>query len=586
MTSTEKRTSRLFDPDKACLAIAFILLIAKHMAVTQLPIEARAYSVDDLLMVQMAEGLLDGRWLGSYSAVTLMKGSFFPMLLAGLHRLGIPYLSGLDLMYGCACLFFVRQMRHIIRRPVCWLLLFVLLLFDPCSYSLTNFQRVYRSSIVEVEVLFLFGAYFGLYFQYRDSEIEDQLGCMIRRLCYAVLCGLVLWANWNTREESVWMLPFVITATALVLREVIALSRKEERPIRFAAEQILILALPFFLLFAGNETIAQINRHVYGERVRLEEVDGSFGRALKTIYSIRNKEELPYCTVSREKLERLYAYSPSLAAIQTELDAQMNYYAAIDRNPEDDEVEDGWFFWGLKKAAFENGAADTLPKSQAYWLKVSRELEEAIDDPDSDLERQRIMPSALMSPWREEFGRQIIPSMASALRYTVSYREVGPSVQASGKANSDRTRQFEMITGNLAVYSDGFSEKLLAAQARRLQPVHSILTRVGDAYRAVNRYLAVIAVLAYGMLIVRFFKKKDRSLASSILIILGMGLSIAVMTAGVCYTDISAFEAIKYYYLIGVYPLMLACEGLAILAFIENINVHMSGRRISNETGT
>ena len=93
------------------------------------------------------------------------------------------------------------------------------------------------------------------------------------------------------------------------------------------------------------------------------------------MYSIKDREPVPRVSVTGEKLERMYACSPSLAMIRPELEENLEYYAGIDSNPHDGDVEDGWMIWALKKAAFTNGAADTLPKSQAYWLRVCRELQ-------------------------------------------------------------------------------------------------------------------------------------------------------------------------------------------------------------------
>ena len=572
MTVNGSRKPAPFLTQYGFLLLGLILLIGKHVLVMHLPIEARHYSIDDLLMVQMAEGLVQGDWLGDYSAYILMKGCFFPMLLAGIHRLGIPYLSALDILYGLSCVFFVRQMRHVLKSRLLRLVLFTILLFDPCSYSLTNFQRVYRSSIVEIQVLCLFGGYFGFYFLYRNAAFSASSKSGILPAIYALFIGFTLWATWNTREESGWLLPFVFAASVLILIEIIRFAKSREWPFRFIASHLVLLLLPFLILAFGNQLICLKNEREYGERVRLEEVDGNFGKALKTMYSVKNEESIPYVTVTREKLNRLYACSPSLAMIRAELDEALERYYSADRNTHDEEVEDGWFFWALKSAAFNNGVADTLPKSQDYWQRVNRELQTAIENPASGLELQRTMPSALMSPWRTEYGSQLPMSLISAAKYMVSYREVAPSIEPSGKAGKDTTRRFEIITGNLALYSDGFSDSLLVSQTTEsMQTAYRILVRIGDCYRAFNTPLALLSLVAYVVLLCLSFKSGNRALVSGSLIILGMGLSILVILVGVCYTDLSAFRAVRYYYLIGAYPLMLGCESLALLLLIQQL---------------
>ena len=573
------QSQRRAAPSRRMLCVLLILTAAKHLLVCRLPIEARHYGVDDYLMLQMAEGLLKGNWLGDYTAVTLMKGCFFPMVLAAFNLAGIPYLTGLNLLHTLACLFFVRQMKPILRRQGHLLALYLVLLFDPCSFAQLTFQRVYRTSILETQVLLLFGAYFGLYFLHRSPPASAGGRLAAARAGYAVFCGLILWAIWNTREESAWVLPFVITATLLTAREI----PNAGKPMRRIACQTALLLVPFLILLSGNRLIAGIHARVYGAQVRLEEVDGHFAKALKEIYSIENAEEVPHVSVTREKLERLYAASPSLAMIRDELDRQTEAYAAIDSDPKDGEAEDGWFYWGLKKAAFQNGIADTLPKSEAYWQAVWGELRRAADDPDSGLKTRPVMPSALMSPWRKGYGRDLLPAMRSALGYLVSFREAVPSAYVPARGGANTARQFELMTGNLAMYASGFPAWFGQEQSRRLQPVCGVLTRIGNVYRALNKPAAAVSLCLYILLLARSLRAKNRELTSAVLVILGMGLSIAVITAGVCYTEISAFPAVSYHYLAGAYPLMLACEATAVLTFIQSVQAELRGR--ANRSG-
>ena len=45
---------------------------------------------DDQLFVQMARSLAEGRWLGGYTNVTLVKGMFYPIFIAVSFFAGIP----------------------------------------------------------------------------------------------------------------------------------------------------------------------------------------------------------------------------------------------------------------------------------------------------------------------------------------------------------------------------------------------------------------------------------------------------------------------------------------------------------------
>ena len=549
------------------LILAVLLFMIKYYLATSLPVEARHYNTDDLLMVRMAESLLEGNWLGNYDAVILMKGAFFPLFLAATNKLGLSYLSALTICHFLATTFFISQMRFLIRDRQLLFVLLAVLLFDPCSYSSLTFQRVYRSSLTEIQVLFLFGSYFGVYLHVRDRRKTGNWSGLWREVLLSLIGGCALWSIWNTREESVWVIPFITVAAILIAIELIAY-RREQNASRIRIGLLLACCLlPLAILMSGNTWICRENKKHYGVSIRLEEVDGEFAGALKTIYSVKNEIEFPYVTVSSEKLERLYTSSDSLRLIRPELDEYIKRYDQADRNRNDGQVEDGWFFWALKYAAFENGVAGTLPDSQIYWDQVRLELEAAINKPDSILKRQTIMPSALMSPWRREYLVELPKAICSAISYTVSYEGTEPLTAASGKASAADSHRFELITNNQVVYPDRENEiqrKLIEASAVKLKAVINI-------FRKLNPVSAIVGVITYLSVLIRASAKKEQEQIPFLLVVAGMMLSAAVILIGTAYTHITGFFAIKYDYLAGIYPLMLASEWIPILYLGEQL---------------
>ena len=554
------------------LALAVLLCIIKHVLVTSLPVEARHYMTDDLLMVQMAEGLLSGNWLGAYSPVILMKGAFFPIFLAASYRFSPSYLSALDCMNTLACFYFVWQMRHLFRDRRLLFPLFVVLLFEPCTYSTRTFQLVYRTALTGQQVLFLFGSYFGLYLCGKEHRKSGNWKHPWHDFLLALVAGITLWAMWNTREESFWVIPFVAVASILILIDLIGALRDQKHALRLIGVRLFCCLLPFLILFGGNQWIRWQNERHYGVALRLEEVDGEFASALKTIYSIKNKTDIPYVTVSREKLERLYAVSDSLRSIRPELDVQMDRYSQADRRPSNPEVEDGWFFWGLKRAAFENGAADTLPKSQQFWKQVRLELEAALNSPGSGFELQPVMPSAWMSPWQPSNMSHVSETFSDGINYLLRYKGVGPSFDLESSTSATTARLFEFITNNLTYYPENRAPLDESKHFSLLAPVFGSLGRIIAVYQRLNPILALLSAIAFIIFAAVCAVKKLATHVPFILIILGMALSAFVMLCGVVYTDLSAFPTVnKYYYMSGIYPLMLSCECLTILYLFERI---------------
>ena len=63
-----------------------IVLIIKLIIVQVQPLNAQyAMKYDDQLMVEIAENIVNGKWLGEYNSKTLIKGVFTPLFISFLH---------------------------------------------------------------------------------------------------------------------------------------------------------------------------------------------------------------------------------------------------------------------------------------------------------------------------------------------------------------------------------------------------------------------------------------------------------------------------------------------------------------------
>lgn len=550
--------------DLLFIDVALLICLIKHLLICSLPLEVRDYNTDDRLMVEMAAGILNGQWLGPYDAVKLMKGAAFPVFLAVARTSGSSYMRLLDFTNSAACLFFTWQVRKIIKDRRLLFVLFTVLLFDPCTFSRFVFQRVYRSSITWPEVLFIIGAYLGLYNKMLEHREEGSWNRgLMRELLTAALGAATLAFMWNSREESFWMLPFALTASVLIFNVSAGAFRQGDTGIKRLLFCVFCLLLfPAAVLF-GNAGVRILNQQYYGEAVRLEEIDGTFGAALKTIYSVRNRTELPYVSVSREKLERLYKVSPSLKSIQPELEETLAYYDAVDRGGEDGETEDGWFFWALRRAAFDAGKTDTLPHSQLFWKQMQEELLAALKNPDSGLEQQSVLPSTLLSPFRPAYLRKLPLTFAKAVCYMVSYQEVAPLWGASGKESKDSLELFQDVTGDRAAGND--SQSKLSLQAMWIDGILHV-------YRLLNPVVAVVSIICFLLLLVRSILVRSSEHIPCLLTVSGLLLTAAVLLMGVSYAEITAFSAISYFYLSGAYPLMLGGFWIMILYSVSCFN--------------
>ena len=415
------------------ITIILVLSIIKQIMVSCLPLLAISNGThDDMMMVNMAENLLNGHWLGIYSQYTLVKGIFFPAFLALSNFIGISYINAANLLYTLACIFFIYAIKDFFKeknQKKFMLIIFIILLFNPVSYASWTLQRVYRNGVTLAQVLFIFGGYFAVFLK-RKENIKKSLFW----ICSA---GIALATFFNTREDAIWILPFILVVTIIL----IGIKIIDEKGVKQKITHSLVMAIPIITLFVTNLLISSLNYYAYGIFTTNELNDSNFKNAMQSIYSVKNNEDIEYVSVTREKVKRLYKMSPSLNSIKDELEASMDAWSKLDRNPDDDEVEDGWFFWSLRDAVSNAGYYENAKKADNFYIKVSDEINSYVEE--NDVKTVMTMPSALMSPWRVGYTSKLINTSLTIFDYITSFDEVvteNPSSIDDGKDGLDRFR--------------------------------------------------------------------------------------------------------------------------------------------------
>lgn len=436
---TNKRNTALF------WIFVIGLAIVKQYLVYDLPIYAISNALpDDGLMVYLAENLKNGQWLGSYQRLTLVKGIGYPLFLVISNLLPFHYLSISSIFYTVSVLCMVYAVRPLFKTYKSLAVLYTVLLFCPVSAALVTFQRVYRNSISAAQVLLIIGSFAGMYFR-REWPVKRQLPWLL-----GAVIGLV--SFYYTREDAIWIMPFVLVVTLIYMGTVIYRFwrfNKKDMLIR-----ILLILLPIVFVIGTGKAIGFLNQHYYGTSVVNELSDGAFAEMMKTIYSVEDEKVLRQISVSRAKLERLYENSSALASIRKEMDKELAAWCGDEEYSRVWEVEDGWFFWILRDAMSDAGYYENAKTMTAFCNQVTEELRAAIAD--NRLRERPTMPSAMMSPWREGYLLETFQAMWDLHVYANSYEGLYTQAAYSVDDNAGGIGKFEAMTGNQAFcYENG-----------------------------------------------------------------------------------------------------------------------------------
>lgn len=154
--------------------IIILLILLKIYLISVQPIKyIPENKYDDALMLKQANSILQGKWLGEYNSLTLVKGPITPIFIAILNKLHIPFLIGQELLYDVSCLFVIYTFSKTIKNKKILYIIFAILLFNPVTFS-TEICRVYRDGIYTSLTMLLIGFSYSIFLITGELESLKQ----------------------------------------------------------------------------------------------------------------------------------------------------------------------------------------------------------------------------------------------------------------------------------------------------------------------------------------------------------------------------------------------------------------------------
>lgn len=493
------------------------LLIAVGAAILRIgmmmrtPIYALAnYKHDDLLLVTLAQHLQEGEWLGPYNNLTLVKGISFPVFLALCNRFCIPYLFGMGLFYTGAVILFVTAVREQISNRWVQLGIYLFLLYSPAMLSVDAQQRVYNCALVPGAILLVFAGVLGVFFRSHRSWKTV--------LVWSCFLGFVFPFFWHLRNDTMWMLPFVLTGTGISIFCII----KKNGFHKGTAVKSLICLIPVLTLVFSNLMIAGINQKHYGLFVVNDRSGSSEAEFISRLMEMDEKSENPNVWVSQNAMKKAVEVSPALQEIQPQIEEMFQSGWASGGEIVGDIVV--WAFRDAMEAAgYYQGNA---PETDAFYKRATAELDQAYED--GRLHKDGLLHLSALSKgisWKDvpTLVKRIKSSFLAAVN--ARYAEVQLK-KASG--NRDQIRYFEAMTGANALYPDG---KTVDSEYYQTLRVAGISQKIIHIYQAVGWALFLLSAIVFGFFAYRMIgeiRKKQYEIWNLWLIVSGILLTVLI----------------------------------------------------------
>lgn len=560
-----------------------IVAILRLVLVARFPIFAYIdYVDDDELMVQQAKSIASGEWLGAYSYNTLLKSPVFPLYLALLFKLKLPYILTTTLLYIISSFIFVISLKDIIKNKIVLGLVSVIVLFNPIMMSV-DFQRPYRYSLASILALAIIGLYNFMLLKVNDKK-------MILYIISAFLASIVFPFFYYVREDSMWLIPFIIFYSIIIIVKIVKdfLKMKEGKKWYILAIKCFMIILPIITLSIFRLVIGNINYKYYNTRIINSNEFENLNRAIRMIGVVKDNNKEKEVTNSREKIKELYEISPSLKLIEEKFEISLNNLS----NEKDGEVKNGMFSWTLLTGTYESGY-NTFEKQDELFGNIANEIEEAINL--KKCETQEMIPIFKDVSTREFKFDKFIKYLKKSIIVINDYNSFG-QMDTYGSLYSDESHLEErvrlfleytndklLLNNEEVVWRSNLGDLMKENQKdylSKMEPKIVIIKTIYSVYKfaytilPIAGYISYIAITIIGIILL---KKKKYDFVNDWFVLSGIVGSVFTLCVGIAYTSTSKVVATISFYLMSGYVLNSIFIVLSIIFLIKNINYLRKG---------
>lgn len=351
----------------ATICILGILTILRVLLACATPVVvdfSAGSAYDDELFVRLGLSVASGDWLGNYGEITLAKNPGYPLFLAFCGVTHIPYQLALISLIALGAAFSALAIKPLVKDRWILAVVYLVLLFNPLSFTTAFFRRIYRDCLVVPFALLALSGYIGMYLR-RNEGIKLCLA-------WAVAAGVATACLQIIKENGLWIMPFaIVCCLVIVIGWAVDAKNRVLQGRTVLKRTIILLLLPSLCTPLLKGAIKAKNQESYGVSILSERFDGSFSNACSKLSQIDGGSDSSVIWVSREALRLAFSQSPTFSQIQDEVWASWDEWSSLF---DGEEVYGDMSYWALMDALDAAGKCDSATMSSDFWTDVSDEL--------------------------------------------------------------------------------------------------------------------------------------------------------------------------------------------------------------------
>ena len=531
-----------------------LLIILKIIIVQVQPLNAKyTMKYDDQLMVEMAENIVDGNWLGEYNSKTLIKGVFTPLFISFLYILHIPFLIGKEIFYGISCIVLTIILGKKIKSKGILILIYIVLLFNPIEYS-EDLSRVYRDEIYISLIMYLLAFSLGIFFC-RKEKIKKQIK-------YYIGFGITISATYLCREETIWLIPFIIFILIATWIPIL-LDKKLENKVK----RISLSIIPIFILVILINIICVLNYKYYGVYTLNQYWGKAFESAYGALTRVLPEQEKKRVPVTNKTLQKLYKFSPKLAELQSFFEGQESQGWKLCGERIEGEINGGYFHWALMEAVENRGYYQNAKMADKYYLELAEEINTLCDNNIIKARGEKRVSNTCYFDYKDILD--VIKNLPKTIQY--QYKLTNVEMKISNPSNvlgvEDKQKKMETMEKMTNQKIETTNHYVGTWNSIRLE----IIEKIKDIYKFLNTYFIYISVISLVLLITINIKRlkniyEEIIILGSLIIIYFARIFIVTFTSTMMYR-----EALNVGYLSSIYNIQYLFGILSTYFFIKTV---------------
>lgn len=354
---------------------------------------------DDLMQISKAFSIAEGRWLGEYGPMTLVKGVGFPLIAALIHFLNVPFITSFHFIYILGCIAFAWAIRPVVKNDLILFLAYIFVLFNPIAFS-ADITKYYRDIVYYAMCMVFISLTAGILLRAKGNTAAALAGFSLG------LCVLI-------REDCQWL--YIYAAVCLIFI-VVKGAVIDKNGFASGLKCIISFALTFAALILS---ICFVN-YIHYQTFTIDEYNsGAYADAYGAVSRLHPDDHNTHIVIPEQNRKLLYENCPSFAVLQPLLDGgdprfePWKIYAG--------EYRSGYFSFNLRDAIAARGYFQDAPSTNDYMKKMADEINSYCDENLPDAYPKH---SGIVSRFYIKDVPNIMNSMAKGIISTLKYENV------------------------------------------------------------------------------------------------------------------------------------------------------------------